>query len=256
MNNNSTVQSVDRAINILEELSKEKEGLGLTELSQLVGLHKSTTHRLLLTLMERGYVDKNPNSGKYLVGVRTLNLGAAVLDRMDVKSVARPYVEKLSKETNEVVHLVILDGNEAVYIDKVESPKGSIRMYSQIGRRAPLYCTGVGKVLLTSLDNDTVRALMSGTKMIKHTKNTITNIDDLIEELDKIRKQGYGMDEVEHEEGIRCVSCPIYGMDGKIVAGISVSGPVFFITEERIPELIKQTKEAARSISSQLGYKY
>lgn len=248
------VQSVDRAISILEALAKEKNGCGVTELSNATGLHKTTVFRLLSTLMSRGYVEKDLNSDHYRLGIRILLLGSAILDRMDLRNVAKPYIQALANKTKEVVHIAILDEGEAVYIDKEESTDHSIRMYSQIGKRGPLHCTGVGKILLAWLSDAEVEKIIEQKGMFRYTKNTITNLQQLKEELASIRERGYGFDELEHEEGIRCVAAPIYDQSGKVIAAISLTGPIIYVTQYRMPELTEEILKTAREISYQLGY--
>ncbi len=248
------VQSVDRSITILETLAKERDGCGVTELSNATSLHKSTVHRLLGTLMSRGYVEKCLDNQNYKLGMKILLLGSSILDRMDLRDIAKPYIQELSSKTKEVVHLAILDKGEAVYIDKVESPDHSIRMYSQIGKRSPLHCTGVGKVLLCQLSDAEVEEIMEEKGMYKYTKSTIDNLNQLKEELALIRTRGYAFDEVEHEEGIRCVAAPIYNNKKKIIASISLSGPIILVTHYRMPELTEEILKTAKEISYQLGY--
>jgi IclR family transcriptional regulator, KDG regulon repressor len=255
MSGENSVQSVDRALDIMEYLSEKKKACGVTEISNAVGLHKSTVHRLLNTLMNRGYVEKDIDSDNYMVGKRVLMLGSSVLDRMDVRTVARPYIRRLSEKTNEVVHLSILDGDEAVYIEKVESFKqSSVRMNSQIGKRVPLYCTAVGKILLSSMKEEQVLNLLKGKDMHKFTNNTIDTVEGYLKELEKVRKVGYSTDEMEHEEGIRCIAAPIYDRKGKITASVSISGPIFHMTEERMPEIKSELLKTAEEISEQMGF--
>jgi len=253
-NDDNIIQSVDRAVTILEALAENRNGCGITELSHSTGLHKSTIHRLLGTLMRRGYVEKDMETDNYKLGIRLLLLGSSILDRMDLRNIARPYIQELSNKTKEVVHIAILDGDEAVYIDKVESLDHSIRMFSQVGKRAPLHCTAVGKVLLSALEDDEVDRILINKGMTRFTKSTITNIQQMKEELLKIRKQGYGFDEMEHEEGMRCVAAPIYDRKGKVIASISISGPIIYVTHFRMPELTDYILKTAKEISYQLGY--
>ncbi|MCR4436608.1 MAG: IclR family transcriptional regulator [Clostridiales bacterium] len=248
------VQSVDRAITLLEALAEGENGYGITELSNVTGLHKTTVFRLLNTLMSRGYVEKDLKSDKYRLGIRLLLLGSAILDRMDLRNTARPYIKELSDDTKEVVHLAILDEGEAVYIDKVESPDHSIRIYSQIGKRSPLHCTALGKVLLSGLSDSEVEKIIKAKGLKKYTEKTITDFQQLKEEIALTRERGYGFDEIEHEEGIRCVAAPIYDRRGKIVAAISISGPIIYITQERMAELTEKITRTAKAISCQLGY--
>ncbi len=248
------VQSVDRAITILETLAKNSEGCRITELANATGLHKSTVYRLLSTLMSRGYVERCVDSENYKLGIRILLLGSSILDRMDLRNIAKPYIQELSRKTKEVVHLSILDNGEGVYIDKVESPYHSIRMYSQIGKRVPLHCTGVGKVLLAGLKDCEIEKIIEQKGMKKFTINTIDNLPMLMEEISRIRERGYTFDEMEHEEGIRCVAVPIYDRLGKVIAAVSLSGPIILVTQCRIPELTEDILKTAKEISHQLGY--
>lgn len=252
--NDNIVQSLDRTIQILEELALHREGCGITCLSNLTGLHKSTVFRLLNTLMHRGYVSKNNENDRYSLGMRILYLSSAILDGMDLRTVARPYLEELCRNTGEVIHLSTLDNGEAVYIDKVESPNKNIRMYSQIGKRVPLHCTGIGKVLLAWLPEREVEHILRVEGMESYTKNTITNIEDMKMELKKIRDNGYAYDEIEHEEEIRCVAAPIFNINGKVVASVSISGLVLHMTSDRMPQLTQEVLKAAKNISYHLGY--
>jgi len=248
------VQSVDKSITILEALSKEKTGLGVTELSNYTGFPKTTVFRLLFTLMSRGYVEKDIKNDKYLLGIKILQLGSAILNRLEIRTVARPYINELAKKTKEVVHLAILDEGEAVYIDKEESPEHSVRMFSQIGLRGPIHCTGVGKILLSGLSDVEVEKIIEKKGLKRYTKNSITDLQKLKDELLMIRKNGYCFDEMEHEEGIRCVAVPIFDRTDHVIAAISLSGPIFFVTQDRMPELTEEIIRTAKEISRQLGY--
>ncbi|SHH84940.1 IclR family transcriptional regulator [Clostridium grantii] len=250
------VQSVERSMILLEKLAEEKNGIGITRLSEMVGLHKSTVHRLLGTLMSRGYVEKKLDSDKYKLGKKILFLASSILDSMDLRKIASPYLRKLANNTQEVVHLSILDGDEAVYVDKVEGDymNSSVRMNSQIGKRVPLYCTAVGKILVSHLDNAHIKAMVKEEDMIKLTEKTITNIDDFIKEIDFVREKGYALDDVENEEGIRCVAVPIYDKDGKITASASVSGLTIILNGEKLESVKEELIKTSKLISYQLGY--
>ncbi len=248
------VQSVDRSLIILEELARHKDGCGVTTLANVLGLHKSTTHRLLMSLFNRGYVKQDLETNNYSLGTKILFLAGALLESMDLRSIARPYIQELANQTQEIVHLAVLEGEESVYIDKVESKRSNtIRIYSQIGKRVPLHCTGVGKVLLCDMDFERVKELVKEEDMTYYTPNTITNHKDFEIELKKIKEQGYGFDEIEHEEGIRCIAAPVYDRHGKVIASISIAGPTIYVTKERIPELVEKITNTAKMISYQLG---
>lgn len=253
-NNDRSVQSLDRSLDILEVLAGSRNGYGVTEIANLTGLHKSTVHRLLGTLMSRGYVAKDMDNNRYLLGMRVLLLSSAILDRMDLRSVAKPYIEKLCNKTTEVVHLTVLDGNEAVYVDKVEYPEKNVRMNSQIGKRIPIYSTSGGKALLSQLPEDKVDEILRSVEMKKLTPNTITSIEEYKKNLLEVRRNGYAVDEIENEEGIRCIAAPVKDIHGDVVAAVSITGTVMQVTKERIPELSKDLLETVKGISYMLGY--
>lgn len=250
-----SVQVLERALKILEALAREREGLGLNELARRVGLHKSTTYRLLHTLKEYGYVDQDNTYGhkKYTLGFKILELSGSLLEGLDVRKVARPYLEQLAAQTQEVAHLVIPDGDEAVYVDKVEGNR-TIRMYSQIGRRVPLHSTAVGKAILACLPWPEVESLLSNKGLPRFTSRTIVDWSTLAEHLEQVRKQGYAVDDGENEEGIRCVGAAILDHRGRVIAALSLSGSEVHMTWERIPELGSLVREAAKEISRRMGF--
>lgn len=250
----TSVQAVHRSLTILEELAKFQKGCGVTQLAQQTKLHKSTVHRLLATLMSKGYVLKNIEDDKYCLGMKILYLSGSILDRMDVRIVAKPYIESLSHRVKEIVHLAILDDNEAVYIDKVENTENTIRMYSKIGKRVSLHCTGVGKVLLAWMPEGQSEVVLKSLKMQAYTPNTITSIQKLKKELIKVKENGYALDNVEHEDGVRCVAAPIFDMNCNVIASISISVPTFKITETLIPILIDEILNTAEEISYHMGF--
>lgn len=247
------IQSLDRAIQILEVLGNNPSGMGVSELSRVVNLPKSTVHRILDTLLQKGYVEKNSEKEKYKLGLKIVELSNKILANMELRSEARPYLEELMNYVNEVVHLCVLRDGEMVYIDKVECPN-PIRMYSQIGRRIPVHCTAVGKATLAFLPKDEVIKILEMKGMPRKTQNTITDLQQLLNHLEEVRRLGYAVDDIEHEEGIRCVAAPIFDGTGQVVAAISVAGPDFRITIERIPELADKVRKVAQKISQRLGY--
>lgn len=252
----SGIQSIDRALRILEVLSNYKDGLGVTDLGNIVGLHKSTTFRILSSLADNGFVKKDTVTEKYKLSYKILNLASNTLDSIDIRDIAKPYIEELAHSTQETIHLAVLDNDVAIYIDKVESPRmNSIRMYSSVGRKVPLHCTGVGKVLISNLEFKEIKKILKEEEMIGYTDNTITNYEDLMKELKTIKENGYGFDEIEHEEDIRCVAAPIFDIGGDIVAVISIAGLTKYLTKERIPEVLKELLNATKSISKELGYR-
>jgi IclR family KDG regulon transcriptional repressor len=173
-----TVQSIERALSLLEALEDSRGEVGIAELSKRVGLHVSTAHRILATLVARGYARQNPETGRYALGAKALHLAESYLGQMDLRRVVRPVLERLSQETGETANLVILDRREALYLDKVESPQ-SLRIFSRIGHRAPLHCTAVGKVLLAYRSKAQVDALLGRGPLERLTRHTITSVSQI-----------------------------------------------------------------------------
>lgn len=248
----ATVQSIDRALSILEVLAAEKDGLGVTEASLRVNLHKSTVHRLLSALCERGYVEQRAD-GNYRLGMKFVELSSLYLNQVELKTEAQPYLRKLLQQSTQPVHLAVLEGADVIYIDKVETIH-SIRMYSQIGRRVPAYCTSMGKVLLSGLYDADIRARMSAVDYHAYTLNTITGLDQLLHEIEKVRMRCWAVDDEEYEMGIRCIGAPIRDYRGQIIAAVSTSGLKKIISPARDEEIAQYVKETALSISQRLGY--
>ena len=236
----ATVQSIDRALSIIETLAGEKEGLGVTEISTRVGLHKSTVHRLLSALGERGYVEQR-SGGAYRLGMKIVELSSL-------------YLRRLLQLTKQPVHLAMLDGLEIIYIDKIETIH-SIRMYSQIGRRSPALCTATGKALLSGLPDAELCEKIRSTKLPTYTSRSITDPEALIKEIRLTRQRGWSRDDQEHEPGIRCIAAPIYDYRGNIIAAVSTSGLKQIITPARDEEIAGFVMDAAHSISQRMGYR-
>ena len=245
---------LEKGLKLLEELAQSAEGETAAELAQVIGVHKTSVYRYLNTLLEMGYVRTDGN-GAYHLGNKILELGSHMLRRMPLRETAHPFLVKLSAETQKTVHLCVLDGAEVVYLDKVESQR-SLPIISRIGSRAPAYCTGVGKALLSSLPTDQVVELLRKSPLPKRTPTTITDPVQLLEELKKTRDRGYAIDNGEHEEGIKCFAAPIRGYGGETVGAISITGLKRELDDETEAEwLIAVLKKTAAEISQELGYR-
>ncbi|QQK08095.1 IclR family transcriptional regulator [Miniphocaeibacter halophilus] len=247
------VQSLDRALNILEIVAKNENGIGIKELSERTSLHKSTVHRLLHSLIYKGFVEQDEITGKYFITFKLYELGINKIQNIDLVKIARPYVEELMDKVDEVVHLVVRDGNYIVYVDKVES-KNTIRMFSTIGKRTPLYCSSVGKAITAHLSEEEVEEIWNSSDVKKFTPTTITDFNKFKEELKNIRNLGYAIDNEENEIGVRCIGAPIFNIDGKVESAISVSGPANRMTDEKLNEISNYIRYYANKISERLGY--
>jgi DNA-binding IclR family transcriptional regulator len=249
----TAVQSVARALTLLEALGESGGEIGIAELSKRVGLHVSTTHRILSTLIGRGYARQSLETGRYALGARALRLGEAYLGQMDLRRLVRPVLERLSRETGETANLVILDGREVLYLDKVESPQ-SLRIFSRIGHRAPLHCTAAGKVLLAYRTKTEVDTLLGHGPWEALTRHTITSGSQFRRELEKVREQGYALDQEECEEETCCLAVPIRDARGGVEAALSISAPAVRLTPRRQETLIPLLLQTGREVSAQVGF--
>jgi IclR family transcriptional regulator, KDG regulon repressor len=247
------IQSVDRALRILDLFDEYETELKITDISSRMNLHKSTVHSLLKTLQIHNYIDQNPENGKYRLGMKLFERGNFVISSLDIRSIAKTYLLELSMKTGNTVHIVILDGKEGVYIDKVEGPAATV-LYSRIGRRVPVHCSAVGKVLVAFKTKKELKDILNSYVYKQHTSKTIINEADFLSELERVSECGYAMDNEENEPGVACVAVPIYNHSGGVVAAMSMSQPVTRLNKEHMDETIAILKQAADKISARLGY--
>jgi len=254
MKQNDLVQSVERALDILDCLSSKK--MNLVDISKLVDLNKSTVHRLLQTLISKGFVVQDDLSAQYGLTTKLVELGQRVIDDLNIVELAKPTLTKLSQLTQEVVHLVMIDQEGAVYIDKLES-SNTIRMYSYVGKRIPLYCSAVGKAYLAFSKPITVKTKWEGivSHLTRHTEHTICSEQGLLDDLHVTRSRGYAIDNEENELGIVCVAAPIYSHTKDIHYAVSVSTPKFRMDATTLETYGKAVVDATNEISALLGYK-
>lgn len=248
------VQSVDRALTILELLSENKDGLGITEISSKIDLHKSTVHRLLGTLIYKGFVIQDASTNKYKISLKLYEIGVRKIAGIDMLNASKPYTKALMEKINEVVHLVIRSNNNIIYIDKVEADN-TIRMASTVGKRSPLYCTSVGKAMMSLMSEAEIKEIWDNSDIIKLTENTIIDFEKFKVELERIKKVGYAVDDEENELGVRCIGAPVFNIRGEIEGAISISGPTIRVTKDRVEEYSKEVIFYANLISKELGYR-
>jgi IclR family acetate operon transcriptional repressor len=246
------VQSVDRALDLFERLAAGPGELGLRELSEVSGLPVGTVHRLIGTLARRGYVRQNPVTRRYTVGPSALALAERLRNADDLPHRAAPFLRRLVQLTGESANLAALDGLQAVYLAHVAPPR-TVRMFTAVGNRAPLYATGTGKVLLASLDDGRLAVLLDHLDLRAYTATTITDRARLLDEIRAIRAQGYARDDGELEEGVRCIAVPVRDGTQGVVAALSISGPDGRLTRERADAWLPRVQEAARELSQALG---
>lgn len=244
------VPLLEKALTILEIIGSDSEPLNINQLAKLSGIPLSSLYRVMNTLTELGFVNKDPITRTYSLGLKLLYLGNQVKRQLPLIKIVRPFLEELTEKTGETSNLVMEENGEVVYIERVDT-QNPLRITHMIGRKAPMYATGVGKCILAWKDTQEVVKIVNKTGMHKLTPNTITNLNALLEELQKVRERGYALDLEECEIGIRCVSAPLF-LGKEVVAAISISGPSVRLTDEKIPEYVPLVLEAARKISGLL----
>lgn len=244
--------AVERALEILETTAQRREGLTNSEISRKLGIPKSSASYILRTLVHRGYLQRDAESGRYRLGLKILSLGRDVQEGLDIADVALPYMRSLVERTQMTAHLAVLDQGEAVYVEKVEAP-GFFKVNTWVGRRMYVHSTSVGKALVAWLPKPEVEELLRARGLKKRTPKTIASMARLLAELEKVRAQGYAVDDEENSLGARCVGAPIFDALGGVPAALGLSGTLTQINEESMPRIVDALKEAARRISRQLA---
>lgn len=252
--NRYNIRVLDRAFRILSLLSDGKPR-SLQELCEGIELSPSTTFRLLSTLSYYRYITRDENTGRYSLWLACLELARGFNESYDLRRIAVPELEELRDDVKETVHLAILDQIEVVYIEKLPGLHAIGLMGSRVGGRSPAYCTGVGKVLLAYEKPEIIEEYFQNIELQRFTERTITSFVQLSSNLDSVRKNGFALDHGEHESQVRCVAAPIFDINSKVIAGLSISGPAERMEPlEQQLELIKKAKQTATNISLKLGY--
>jgi len=248
-------KSLLRAIDILDVL-QEKNALSVAEIAKLVGFPRSTTYKYLAVLRERRLVDYEQGLEKYRLGMRLLELGNAVQNRIAVDRIAHPYMEELANQFGETVALTVLDGNCAVYVEKVEPETNSSLVISlRKVIRLPLHAGAASKILLAHLEDEKIETFLKTQKLVKYTGKTIVGPQELREEVKAIRKAGYAFSEEEIDLGVRALAVPIFSHEGKIAAGLVVFGPTQRIDNHKKEKILKSILECSKEISKRIGGK-
>jgi IclR family KDG regulon transcriptional repressor len=258
----ATIKAVIKTMKILECLSYERS-LGITELTgrvsdrlERIPMDKSTVYRFLVSLMDLGFVYQDPQTEKYGLTLKLFEIGMSVLERLELWREAEPIVKEIARVTGETVHLATLDEDNLVYLGKVESMRTlRVSMMSRVGRSAPAYCTGVGKILLAHLPRERLDYILQKEKPVQYTERTIVRRADLDRELSSIREKGYAIDNEEHEVGVRCVAAPVRNNASAVCGAVSVSVPTVRLPDKEIPRYKEIIVRAAEEISRKMGYR-
>jgi DNA-binding IclR family transcriptional regulator len=241
-----SLPSVDRTMTVLEFIAQSKRGCSVSEVSRSLALPKSST--VLATVLDRGYLKKSAETAKYYFGTNLVKLSRRVLANLDLRDIARPFINSLMKKTGLVVHLAVLAESEAVLVDRA-TPRGSFVGADWIGRALDINCSGVGKALVAFLPEDQFNQLIGAKRLAKHNENTIGTISGLKRDLALVRERGYALDDEEDELGLRCIGTPIFDGEHKTVAAVSVAGTVEDIPLDRVQALAVTLRQTADEIS-------
>ncbi|MBI4790583.1 MAG: IclR family transcriptional regulator [Chloroflexi bacterium] len=248
-----TIGSLQRAIDILNLFDSQTPELGTTDIAKSLGLHKSTVASLIYTLEANGYLRQNPNTRKYRLGFRLVERASAMLEHVEIRQVAYPFLLELRNKWNETVNLAVLDGHEIVYVERFLGTK-ALGMRSEVGYRAPAHSTALGKAILACYPTTYAQSLIKQFGLAAVTPKTITDPDQFCAELEKTREQGFSVDDEENEIGGRCVAVPIFDHAGKAVAAVSISSPTARLPLDQVGEAGAMVRDTARAISRNLGY--
>ncbi len=249
------VQSLDRTLDILEALAAVGGEVGLSELSEQVQLHASTVHRLLSVLVSRGYA-RRASGGRYTLGPQLLKLAASAVGagQFDLRQEARLVLHELAQRSGETTNLVVMPDQHVVYVDQAAS-RHMVRMFTQIGTRAPAYCTAAGKAILAFRSAADLDVYLSTVMLEPYTPQTITSASAFRRQLAHAREQGFAVDDGEMEAGVHCVAAPIFDHTGAVVAAISISGPAMRFDNQRRHDIVPVLLNATANLSARLGYR-
>lgn len=246
------VQSLSRALKLLNALSHHPQGLSLSEVAHEVGLPTSTAHRLLTTLQNERYVRFDSERSAWLIGVQAFRVGSAFVRSRDLVATARPYMRRLMEQSGETVNLAIVDRGEVVYLAQVECHK-MMRAITGPGGRAHLHASGIGKALVANMSEGDAERLVATLDLRRETPNTRVSAEALRKDLAQVRARGFALDDEETAIGLRCVASPIFDEHAEPMAGLSISGPTARITDARVPALGNAVKAIAAEITAELG---
>jgi DNA-binding IclR family transcriptional regulator len=248
------VQSLGRAFAILEEVARHREGIGLSELSKLVGLHNSTTFHLVKTMVSLGYIRQEKDSKRYRVGRPLFALAASSLDEIEMVNVATPVLEDLARETGESSHFAVRMGDAVVVIARTSGP-GAFQLTDRVGVVRPAHCTALGKVILASLRDDQLQRFLERVELKPSTEKSITEIAVLLREIEETRRSGIAFDDGEFNLEVRCVAVPVMDFTGQIIGALGISGPIWRLSIQALQTRAKIVRAAADRLSAEFGAK-
>jgi DNA-binding IclR family transcriptional regulator len=248
------VQSLGRAFSILEEVARHREGIGLAELSKLVGLHNSTTFHLAKTLVSLGYLRQEKDNKRYRVGRPLFALAASALDEIEMVNVATPVLEDLSRETSESSHFAVRMGDSVVVIARTSGP-GAFQLTDRVGVVRPAHCTALGKIILASLRPEQLRRFLERAELKPSTPKSITDVGVLTREIAEVQRTGVAFDDGEFNAEVRCVAVPVTDFTGQVVGALGISGPIWRLSNQALHASAQVVQAAADRLSVEFGAK-
>ena len=250
---NYNIRVLDKCLDMLEMMARHPAGISLADLSRQMKLPKSSVFRYLVTFENHGYVERSKAGDQYHLGIKFFELGQVVHLNLDIREVALPFMEELLAKFGETVNLAVLDNNEIVYIEILESQQ-ALRMAAKVGSRDKLHSTALGKSLLAFVDQEVAETILPNIDFVRRTEHSIMDAESLLHELEHIKQCGYALDLMENEPGVCCAGAPILNYQGEPVAAISISGPMYRISEERLNQIGVEISKLTRLISKKIGY--
>jgi IclR family KDG regulon transcriptional repressor len=249
---NTKIQVINKALDIIEQLATSRDGLTLSEISTRTELPKSTVHRILSTFTVRHYVEKDEDTCVYSLGLKFVEIASIYLNKIDLKTEAAPIMHTLAASFNTTCYLGVLENNEVLYLEKIEK-FNSLRLYTNIGKHEPVHCTALGKVLLASLPTEECDRIGESLTFSRLTPNTKMTYEDLKLDIEFARKNGFALDNGEHTAGSSCIAVPVYDYTRKVIAAMSLSG-LGLLQQNKIETLFKQLQAGAIALSQRIGY--
>ena len=253
-NNRKVIASVQNALKILNLFEGSRAELGNMEISQMLDMNPGTVAGLVYTLKANHYLDQNPVNRKYRLGLKIAERASVLLNQLDLRKIASPFLEELRDWCGESVNLAVLDGKEVVYIERMFG-NHALGIRSELGKRAPVHSTSLGKAIAAFLPEQDLELLLENYSFTPITRKTITEYSVFEKELDTVREQGYAVDEQENEVGGRCIGVPIFNHVGYPIAAVSLSVPLQRLPKEQVPEFGEKLAQTANLISKQIGYR-
>lgn len=246
------LQSLDRAVAVLDLLGESEGPLGLADVCERMGLHKSTAHRALMVLERCGMIERTPEN-RFRLGLKLYELGSRAVEQIDLRARVHPWFRRLCAQVGETVHLGVLQKTTVVYLDKVEPNNRRVWLSSRIGTSNPVYCTAMGKAMLAHLPRESAEDIIGRIRFTRFTHRTLCTPEALLRSLERVRRRGYAIDDEEVEAGVRCIGAPILNDSGYPMAAVSVSGPTSRITQQSVPGMAEHLMRCCREISTSLG---